>query len=248
MDIAFSPDGSILAMGDALWRVEDGERFNEVELEFADRFHQIASSLAFSPDGETLALGFGQAGLALWNFQEGVETSIRELQVPEGWVTGVSFSPDGNILASVSAFPDYVVQILDISQGESLFALRGENFWRVAFSPDGDVIATISVHEEGGELSPSPSGSIQVWNASDGDLIRRLDINDASSIAFSPDGTILATGSADGMLRLWQVETGDLLVELDGHADYLTGLAFSPDGELIASSSNDGTVILWGIP
>jgi WD40 repeat protein len=65
-------------------------------------------------------------------------------------------------------------------------------------------------------------------------------------VAFSPDGKILATGSLDGVVILWDVPTGRVRAVLDKHADIITGVAFSPDGKTLASSSCNGTVRLWG--
>ena len=68
------------------------------------------------------------------------------------------------------------------------------------------------------------------------------------SLAFSPDGTTLATAAGnqeDFAIRLWDVPTGKSLGTLDGHEDIIWGLAFSPDGKLMASASRDGTAKVW---
>jgi WD40 repeat protein len=65
------------------------------------------------------------------------------------------------------------------------------------------------------------------------------------SVAFSYDGKILATGSADKTIILWDVETGEKLKTLKGHSHYIYAVAFSPDGTILASGGRDRTIIIW---
>ena len=67
------------------------------------------------------------------------------------------------------------------------------------------------------------------------------------SIAFSPDGTTLASGDADGTVRLWDVATATLKGTLEGHTDWIGRIAFSPDGKTIATGSDDWPVLLWDV-
>ncbi|MFL6255324.1 MAG: caspase family protein [Pyrinomonadaceae bacterium] len=67
------------------------------------------------------------------------------------------------------------------------------------------------------------------------------------ALAFSPDSRLVASGSADNTVRLWDAATGRELRRLAGHTNYVRAVAFSPDGETLASGSNDGSVRLWNV-
>jgi WD40 repeat protein len=66
-------------------------------------------------------------------------------------------------------------------------------------------------------------------------------------VAFSLDGQVLASGSSDSTVRLWNVAEGSLYITLEGHIAPVTGVAFAPDGRHLFSSAWDGTVSVWGV-
>ena len=93
-----------------------------------------------------------------------------------------------------------------------------------------------------------------LWDANTGELIHVMKGHTGVvySIAFSPDGQLIATGPSrwiheDRNIRLWNVEKGELIAELAGHAHNVYCLAFSPDGKLLASGSYDQTTRLWDV-
>jgi tetratricopeptide (TPR) repeat protein len=88
---------------------------------------------------------------------------------------------------------------------------------------------------------------VKVWDAHTGreTLSLKRHTHFASSVAFSPDGKRIATGSADDTVKVWDAQTGHQLLSLKGHTDIVLSVAFSPDGKRIASGSRDRTVKVW---
>ena len=92
-------------------------------------------------------------------------------------------------------------------------------------------------------------GEVRQWNVADGKLVRAFEGHrDALfSVAVSPDGKTLATGSYDQKIKLWNIESGEEVRTLSGHNGCVFDLAFRPDGKLLASASADRTVKLWDV-
>jgi WD40 repeat protein len=89
-----------------------------------------------------------------------------------------------------------------------------------------------------------------LWSVAEGRPVAELEGHRGrvNSLAFSPDGTLLVSGSDDDDVRLWTVATGRLAKTLRGHKKWVNGVAFSPDGQIVGSGSSDGTIRLWEAP
>jgi RNA polymerase sigma factor (sigma-70 family) len=160
-----------------------------------------------------------------------------------GNVLGVAFSPDGKRLASASA--DGTVKIWDAATGKELLTLRGHDKQVncVAFGSERNLIA-----------SGGADGTVKVWDATNGKELltftghRHLG-SSVHSLAFSPDGTRLASGngSPGGMIsvKVWNARTGKEDFTLDGYRGMISGLAFSRDGKRLASASGDRKLRLF---
>lgn len=159
------------------------------------------------------------------------------LQGHEEGVLAVAFSPDSRQLLSGSS--DRTIRLWDLSRGEQLACLEGhlEKIWSVTFSPDGQQA-----------ISASKDKSVRVWDLARGREQRCYANRTNRSVAISGDGMLALSGNiSDGMVRLWEVQTGKELRRFKGHMSWVLGLAFAPGRRLALTSSADGTIRLWEI-
>ncbi len=135
-------------------------------------------------------------------------------------------------------YPQSLIPITaDNAQDINLLARLGEGVLaQVAWSPDG------------GTLAMASSTGIYLYDSISKKEIRLIQTSEGVQfVAFSPDGSLLASSMGDYSVRLWQVSDGSLLRTMEGHSHVMTSVAFSPDGTMLASSSWDGLVQLWKV-
>lgn len=156
-------------------------------------------------------------------------------------IYAAAWSPDGKQLALGTYREVRLVDAESRALTRRLAAPAG-NVTDVAFSLDGK-----QVFAAGGE--PGLFGEVVVSDAATGQPIRSFKGHKDSlyALALSNDGKLLATGSYDQQIVLWNVETGEQLGTLAGHSGAVFDLAFSPDAKLLASASADRTVKLWDV-
>jgi WD40 repeat protein/class 3 adenylate cyclase len=107
----------------------------------------------------------------------------------------------------------------------------------VEYSPDGKYFATAS-----------DDGSVRIWDAETGGEILRLPAGPSAAVAFSPDGTRLATANFEtSSITIWDATSGHVLHTLKGHSAGINDVVFSPDGTRLASTSEDTTARLWDL-
>lgn len=178
------------------------------------------------------------------------------LRGPKGRINRIAWSPDGQTLASTF---NETIRLWDIRTGELRPMRRHTDvIYSVAWSPDGQTLA-----------SASRDQTLRIWDIETkkmilerkghsggihniveaGRLRRTLKGHSGSvySVVWSPDGELVASGSADETVRLWSVNSGELYRTLLGHSNRVYSVVWSPDGQTIASGSRDQTLRLWDV-
>ena len=222
------------------WHLPDGaiRRFGKGRLNPSDRAVDI------SADGQRLAVA---SGIGVWIYDVATSSELALLPTTSA-VYAVSFSPDETTLASGLA--DGRIKLWDVAAGTNIatlsdLELRPFGISSVVFSRDGKTLASGSRTQE-----------IDLWDVETGFHLATLEENPARSkflrhipVSFSPDGSILASGSYDGdsTVKLWDVATRTWIATLTDHERWVESVAFSRDGRILASGAGDGVVILWDV-
>jgi WD40 repeat protein len=268
--LVFSPNGRHLAAvgnfhgahswGACVWDVATAK-----EMPILERFLALRGVPTFSTDGKLLAApceewepGFVRS-VRIWDVATGKR--LRDLDTGRGFGQSIPlmFSPDGKRLAAWG--DDIALHIWDIATGKALPAPDLSNMLRrgvhATFSPDGKLLA-----------AAVDRGPFRLFDVETGKVVRQLGSDLAlgeqghgrdqpallqpgrlgASMAFSPDGKVLAAAGGGGVIRRWDVASGkELRPDGGGHEGYVFGLAIAPDGKRIASAGGDNTVRLWNL-
>ncbi|NEU83322.1 serine/threonine-protein kinase [Nostoc sp. UIC 10630] len=243
--VAFSPDGKILATASddktiKLWEVKTLKEICTL----LGHSHAV-KSVAFSPDGQILASGSWDKTIKLWDVNTGTE--ICTITGHKLQVNSVAFSPQGQLLASASY--DRTIRLWHIPALGRGRGVGSRLAVSVAEREQEDMNSSeLKNHSQTAEdIPPAPFPLIQ--NRPCYSLLSTLSGHAWAvlTVAFSPDGQILATGSDDNTIKLWAVNTGQLICTLVGHSWSVVAVAFTADGETLLSASCDKTVKLWRV-
>ncbi len=264
LSVAFSPDGRTILTGSAgntarLWDAATGKPLGE-----PIRHEKAVLSVAFSPDGRSILTGSVDKSARLWDAATG--KPLGEPMCHEDAVRSVAFSPDGRTILTGSW--DKTARLWDAETGKPLGEpMRHDDPIRaVAFSPDGRSVLTVSPidgnQDEARLWDAAPGklgvrlwdakGQAQLWDAATGKPLGKPfchAVGDTKgavlSVAFSPDGRTVLTGSTDKTARLWDAAAMENVSGLFRHENSVRAVAFSPDGRTVLTGSDDKTARLW---
>ncbi len=262
--VAFSPDGTQIVSGGRnktviVWDTASGD-----EVRSLVGHNDLVSSVAFSPDGTRIVSGSWDKTLRIWDAASGDE--IQTLSGNDSWVLSIGFSPDGKQIVSGSL--NGVLKIWDAATGDEIRTLRedGESLISVAFSPDGKQIVagssdgTVSTwdpevgvglitnerrraknHRRRGQ----PGGPTFIWRLKPRNRTHLGHERAITSLAISPDGALIASGSEDMTVRFWAVEGRDVVQAIRAHESGGTTVAFNAEGTRVFSVGSDDTFKVW---
>ncbi|HLO28594.1 MAG TPA: AAA family ATPase [Anaerolineales bacterium] len=257
----------IVLSGPAQLFIETSAKAYADELEAArQRANQLRRRSLYLTGALGVALIAVYAAVFYWYKSIQREANARAGELALQSVSFRNAQLDRSLLLSIEAFrtsdiPRTRSVLFDNVQLDpaSLISLGGhaEMVWGVAFSPNGKMLASGSCEKLDDNLLCT-QGEVLLWDVSaalNTSLKTRQSVGqplnppaEVFSVAFSPDSKILAAGSEDGTVTLWDTGTHQPIGQpLKGHRHYVTGVAFSPDGKLLASSSGDRTIILWDV-
>jgi polar amino acid transport system permease protein len=256
LDLSISPDGSQIAAGTLDGKILTWDVPASIPTQTSASFdvtqeapwlrHTLSAlkkpviRVVYTPDGSSLISVSADGAVQVWDRATGQLS--QEFAMQGGLLTSADLTPDRSLLATIGQ--DGIVRVWDVTTQQQIQAIGpGENTKVVvAISPDGTRVAA------------GDGPNIQIWDAQTGAPIQSLvgywedpttkqtwlgHTKEVTALAFSPDGKLLASGSADTTIMFWDLESGEVQWPSEGAWATVTSIVFDPEGDLILATSKD---------
>lgn len=239
-----SSDGTLLVSGGYksidIWSLVDGSMIHRLKPGPREYHNPYSPFSGFLPDGKRFISNLisGNSSMSIWDAQTG--SKVSTLTGGEYDFQAIGLSPDGRYAIAEG---NKSLRLWSTESGKVVksFGSFYGHLLAAAFSPDGKAVATASFEDR----------TIILWNLSTGKPIREYDLGHKVAfiyqLAIAPDGKTLVACGEKGKLWFWDIDSGKLLVNLQGHAGWIHSFKFLDGGRLAVSGSSDGIVKYWDV-
>lgn len=238
ISVDYSPDGRLVASGSTecalkVWDASSGESLTNIDAGPYDSW-----TTRFSPDGTRLATGSHNGKINIFEVPSGAKAT--SLETGGKFLLSVAWSPDGRLIAAASQ--EGIVYVAEVETGSILHTMEAHALPTrcLVFTPDSQIL-----------VSASDDRYLKLHDlASTASLVASLPGHTSwvLDVDASPSGKLLASGSSDGCVKVWDMGERRVLHSFKEHQDQVWGVSFAPDSKRLASVSEDSSLNIYSLP